>query len=66
MTRNSYTSKIHGLERKLAAHREKELISIERRLRAPEAQPVEVSPFNEAKVRRSVRLTHNRRNNGKR
>lgn len=66
MARNKYTSQIHELEQILMAHHEKELVNIERALHDPEAPPVEISPFNEEKVRRSARLAHNRRNNGKR
>jgi hypothetical protein len=66
MARNKYTSQIHELEQILMVHHEKELVNIERRLRAPDAAPAEVSPFNEAKARRSTRLAHNRNNGNRR
>lgn len=61
MARNHYTQQVHKLEQAQKERRERELTRLAGKLRDPEKQPTEVSPFNDDKVRRSTRLAHNRR-----
>jgi hypothetical protein len=66
MTRKERARQARKRELALREDREKKLERLERDLHNQVAASIEVSPFNEDKMRRSKRLAHNRRHKAKR